>query len=221
MFTNTLFAAAGSAELRPPRGRKRVSSAGKNANRFFLSCLTPPDYSIIAINNHENLGAEIGQGKPIDPANSVNSAKSNSRFCRSRLMPSHRDGVVSADETETGPNGGGKCMRNSRAKYRRKLTAWAMTLCLGGCAAGSHRPNLTASPAREVLPAALARNLFPDEIAGRPDHWDAELPTIAADQHNRPGLEEPPGPAVSSRRTHKRNTLLRQAAGRLPKPASD
>ena len=92
---------------------------------------------------------------------------------------------------------GGKCMRDSRAKFQRKLAAWAMTLCLGGCAADSQRASLTPPAAREVLPAALARKLPAAEIADQPDHWDADLPTVALNQQSRPGLNEPTRPAVS------------------------
>ena len=95
------------------------------------------------------------------------------------------------------PETQGEHMRDSRAKFHRKLTAWAMTLCLGGCATDSQRANFTSPPAREVLPAALARKLPAAEIADRPDHWDADLPTVALDQQNQSGLEEPARPAVS------------------------
>lgn len=82
-------------------------------------------------------------------------------------------------------------MNDWHPKYHRKLAAWLMATCLGGCAADSSWNGFTQPHPSEILPPALAREVTDSEIAARPEHWAIDLPTLARDAHPVPALQQP------------------------------
>jgi outer membrane protein TolC len=85
-------------------------------------------------------------------------------------------------------------MNASRTKHLRKLAAWSLAACLGGCASEAPWTKFSSPSAQEVLPAAMARKLPTAGFAERPAHWPTDVPRVEA----APRTLAVPKPAASS-----------------------